>query len=40
MKKNAEIVEKEVKFVKCVAAVFEQNLAFELFECHFERKFD
>ena len=38
--KNAEIVEKEVKCVKCVAVVFEQNLAFELFECHFERKFD
>ena len=40
MTENAEIVEKAVKCVKCVAAVFEKNLAFELFECHFERKFD
>ena len=40
MTESAEIVEKTVKCVKCVSAVFEQNLAFELFECHFERKFD
>ena len=33
-----EIVEKRVKPVKCVVAVFEQNLAFELFERHFEKK--
>ena len=34
------IVEKSVKCAKCVGTVFEQKLAFELFERHFERKID
>ena len=35
-----KIVEKSVKCEKCVGTVFEQKLAFELFERHFERKID
>ena len=40
MRRIENIVQKSVKCAKCVGAVFEQKLAFELFERHFERKID
>mgnify|MGYP001425680817 CR=1 FL=1 len=40
MRRIEKIVEKSVKCAKFVGTVFDQKLAFELFERHFERKID